>query len=615
MPQSAFVTFMRTLFMNVLIINLTRFGDLLQTQPVILGLKAQGHAVGLICLENFASATVLLQGLDYVYPIRGATILSALEQAGSDNNTPTWTMAIFHVEELIRHVAQHFPVDMVVNTTATLSSRLLARRLTSMNYAKNVKNDEDTLKNIPILGFGLDVHGFGESGDMWTTFLQGASAERLNCPFNLVDMFRSVAKVTDFPALRGLRKPEENLQQKAQRFLNEQKPNHCQGFVAFQLGASEPRRQWPVQHFAQLGTKLWQELKLCPVLFGSKTEQELGQNYAHMLEQHKQEHKEISGQNFTDVNNHPFINLIGKTDILHLAAFLNECSLIVSNDTGTMHLAAGLDVPVIGIFLSTAQVFDTGPYMQNACCLEPALACHPCAFQKPCIFEQNQPCLQSINAELVGDLAKNYLLYGQWNKDNICLQERVRIWESVLEDTTGFINFKGLSGHEKEERSHWLHLQRYFYRHILDDKLAAFTAENHFEDSSDLHENHNALSNASATIMDVATKELAEHVAGLSDEFKENVTQSLEQCTNLLLLLQENMQLIQRMPSKLSGARIVGICNTIYGVLEKCPPLKALGHLWLVLYQERGDKWENFSELVFSLRSVLLFWNRILKSS
>lgn len=36
--------------MNVLVLSLTRFGDLLQTQPVLSGLKAQGYATGLVCL-------------------------------------------------------------------------------------------------------------------------------------------------------------------------------------------------------------------------------------------------------------------------------------------------------------------------------------------------------------------------------------------------------------------------------------------------------------------------------------------------------------------------------------------------------------------------------------
>jgi hypothetical protein len=52
--------------MNTLVLNLTRFGDLLQTQPVVSGLKDQGRSVSLICLDNFVGATQFLQGISQV---------------------------------------------------------------------------------------------------------------------------------------------------------------------------------------------------------------------------------------------------------------------------------------------------------------------------------------------------------------------------------------------------------------------------------------------------------------------------------------------------------------------------------------------------------------------
>ena len=45
--------------MNTLIINLTRFGDLLQTQPVLAGLAAKGEVPGLACLSHFSAAAKL----------------------------------------------------------------------------------------------------------------------------------------------------------------------------------------------------------------------------------------------------------------------------------------------------------------------------------------------------------------------------------------------------------------------------------------------------------------------------------------------------------------------------------------------------------------------------
>jgi ADP-heptose:LPS heptosyltransferase len=69
--------------MNLLLVNLTRFGDLLQTQPVVHGLRAQGHRVGLVCLENFAGAAALLEGVDHVAALPGSALLAGRQAARS----------------------------------------------------------------------------------------------------------------------------------------------------------------------------------------------------------------------------------------------------------------------------------------------------------------------------------------------------------------------------------------------------------------------------------------------------------------------------------------------------------------------------------------------------
>ncbi|MEG6593980.1 glycosyltransferase family 9 protein, partial [Desulfovibrio sp. 1188_IL3213] len=64
---------------NVVIINLTRFGDLLQSQALIHDLHRAGLRVGLVCLDNFASALPLLQHVDRAWPLPGARIMADVE--------------------------------------------------------------------------------------------------------------------------------------------------------------------------------------------------------------------------------------------------------------------------------------------------------------------------------------------------------------------------------------------------------------------------------------------------------------------------------------------------------------------------------------------------------
>lgn len=546
--------------MNILVINLTRFGDLLQTQPVILGLKAQGHRVGLLCLGNFAPAAALLDGVDHVAVLPGSALLSQLDT--------DWRLALHALHAVLGELKKNFPVDAVVNTTATLGARLLARRLAASAGRDSVNDGSGRGQ---IWGFGLDAEGFGVSGDMWATFLQGTSAERLNCPFNIVDMFRMAAQVGDIPAVSGLRAPGPDVAAATENRLSAARPAGCEGFVTFQLGASEARRQWPVGHFAALGALLWRELHVCPVLVGSPGERALADTYA-----------SVAGDT-------PFLDCIGGTDVPHLAGVLLASRLLVSNDTGTMHLAAGLGVPVLGIFLATAQPWDTGPYLPGCCCLEPALSCHPCPFHQPCsqtaaatadAASCAQPCLTSISAATVFQLARGYLHTGQWP---VLPQTEARVWLTTR-DAAGFADLQDLSGREADERAVWLRQQRYFYRHILDSLAGRPVPEDE-----------------------------APAWRGLSPAFRESVHTALRQAEELLHLLCEQATVALLRPESPVAQRMLGTCSRVHTVLEQCAPLRALGHLWQVLAQERGGDLAAFTALARQLGQALGTWRAALE--
>lgn len=527
--------------MNTLVINLTRFGDLLQTQPVLHGLKAEGHRVGLLCLENFAPAAALLDSVDYVCPLPGGALLSQVDR--------DWRLALWHIETLLESLERDFPVQGLINTTATLGARLLTRRLAPDGAL--------------VRGFGLDEDGFGISGDFWTAFLQGAAAQRINCPFNIVDMFRMAAGLGHRPACGRLRVPGLEIMAEVDQCLTEAAPSDCAGYVAFQLGASEARRQWPVERFAGLGVELWKELRLCPVLLGAPSERPLAQAYA-------------------AASRAPFIDCVGKTDVPHLAGVLLRSRLLVTNDTGTMHLAAGQGVPVLALFLATAQPWDTGPYLEDCCCLEPALDCHPCPFHTPC--PHGSRCLEHIPTDIPLTLIRSRLERGRWE---IPAQDTARVWVTG-KDSYDFADLSCISGHERAERTVWLRLQRHFYRHILDS----------------LNMGGESLPRSSGPPSTV----------GLSSEFRENARTALRQTGELLHLLGEQGVLLRRMPGPAAGQRMLGTCTRVHGVLEQCVPLAALGHLWLVLSQERGGNLDAMLQMASVLRKELMAWQAALET-
>lgn len=78
----------------------------------------------------------------------------------------------------------------------------------------------------------------------------------------------------------------------------------------------------------------------------------------------------------------PAADLTGKTSLLDVVDLLSAATAAVVNDSGLMHVAAALDVPLVALFGSSSQTF-TPPLSSRATVLERDLACRPC-FARTC---------------------------------------------------------------------------------------------------------------------------------------------------------------------------------------------------------------------------------------
>jgi heptosyltransferase-2 len=97
--------------------------------------------------------------------------------------------------------------------------------------------------------------------------------------------------------------------------------------------------------------------------------------------------------------------LAGRTTLGQLMALIKECRLLITNDSGPMHLAAALDVPQLALFGSTSEV-ATGPLNSNARVIKHPVDCNPCFLRKcPTDFR----CMKEISAEEVIEAARQLL--------------------------------------------------------------------------------------------------------------------------------------------------------------------------------------------------------------
>lgn len=112
--------------------------------------------------------------------------------------------------------------------------------------------------------------------------------------------------------------------------------------VAINPGANWPPKRWPAEYFRELAERLIERYKVQIVLTGSYEDQSVAEL---ILDSHE---------------NPNMFSLCGKTTVRELGALFSMCQLVISNDTGPLHIAAGVGINVVGLFGPT-QPLETGP--------------------------------------------------------------------------------------------------------------------------------------------------------------------------------------------------------------------------------------------------------------
>jgi heptosyltransferase-1 len=101
---------------------------------------------------------------------------------------------------------------------------------------------------------------------------------------------------------------------------------------------------------------------------------------------------------------YPALNLAGRTDLGTLIALMAGAAVVISTDSGPMHLAAALGTPVVALFGPTAP-WRTGPYGKGHKVLRAAVSCSPC-FLRRC---HTRRCMRQIGPEQVLEAVREVL--------------------------------------------------------------------------------------------------------------------------------------------------------------------------------------------------------------
>lgn len=156
-------------------------------------------------------------------------------------------------------------------------------------------------------------------------------------------------------------------------------------FVVIAPSARWDTKRWPAGNFVRLANRLKGEKGVRAVFIGSAED-------ADILNK--------AGEKLVQVNAAAF----GKTTIMSLAALLTRARLLVTNDSGPMHIAAAVGTPAVALFGPTDPA-RTGPYGEMHSIIRAADDCSPC-FKREC---PEVRCMSGITVGRVFDAAVDIL--------------------------------------------------------------------------------------------------------------------------------------------------------------------------------------------------------------
>jgi len=126
-------------------------------------------------------------------------------------------------------------------------------------------------------------------------------------------------------------------------------------YAALAPGAAHATKRWPLAHWRALAERL-RDLGQRVVAVGSAADRDAAAALAPLVE-----------------------NAAGDFSLQETGALLARAAVVVSGDTGVMHMATGVGTPVVALFGPTVEAFGFFPYASRALVLERDLGCRPCS--------------------------------------------------------------------------------------------------------------------------------------------------------------------------------------------------------------------------------------------
>lgn len=339
--------------MNILIVKLSAIGDVVHTLPSLVALRRLYPEAHITWVVEEAAAD-LIKG----HPLLDAVLVSHrkswIKHLQEGRIRSTFREIMSFVKELRMR-----PYDLVIDFHGLFKSAVVV-----------------------FLSRGKRKLGYRSMQELSGLFIHERIAEDMNK--------HAVDRYLDFPRYLGAKiqdvefvLPQDPSAEEKIKALMQQHGLQENNFIAMSPIAYWETKLWDHDHFAHLADRIQQKLGMKVVWTGSG----------------KKSLEEITSRMESET-----INLGGQTTLPELACLYKKANMLITTDSGPMHIAAAVGTPVIALFGPTDPK-RTGPYGHGHKIIQAGVSCSPC-FLKKC---PTRKCMKDIGPSIVFAAVKENL--------------------------------------------------------------------------------------------------------------------------------------------------------------------------------------------------------------